>query len=191
MRLAYALDRSGTSEAERRLSRLATPIAKYWTCKRAPTFIAEALECHGGNGFVEEHLMARLYREAPLNAIWEGTSNVICLDVIRALRRDPDAGEVFLNELREAHGANPGFDAFIKTVAKRLADLPYAENQARRTVELMAFALQASVLLRYSTTAVADAFCATRLDGDWGRAFGTLPPAIAAETIIDRARVVA
>src|SRR5262249_23003487 len=91
LRLAHALDGTATSEAERLLSRIATPMAKYWACKRAPSFVAEALECHGGNGFIEDHLMARLYREAPLNGIWEGTGNVICLDVIRAMRQEPEA----------------------------------------------------------------------------------------------------
>ena len=191
MRLAHALDRSETSEMERKLSRIATPVAKYWACKRAPTFVAEALECHGGNGFIEEHLMARLYREAPLNGIWEGTGNVICLDVLRSLQRDPDTAAAFLDELRTAQGADARFDAFIATVGGRLAGLARADGQARRTVEMMAVALQASLLLRYSTRALADAFCATRLDGDRGQAFGTMPAGIEAAAIIDRARVAA
>jgi putative acyl-CoA dehydrogenase len=189
LRLALALDRSEVSEAERLLARIATPVAKYWACKRAPMLVAEALECHGGNGFVEDHLMARLYREAPLNGIWEGTGNVVCLDVIRSMQRQPEAAGVFLDELRAARGAEPRFDAFVDDLASRLADLPKAEGQARRTVEKMAFALQASLLLRHSTPAVADGFCATRLDGDWGHAFGTLPAGLDQQAIIDRMRI--
>ena len=133
--------------------------------------------------------MARLYREAPLNGIWEGTGNVVCLDVLRAMQREPEAAGVFLDELRAARGADPRFDAFIEDLAGRLADLPKAEGQARRTVEMMAFALQASLLLRHSTAAVADAFCATRLDGDWGRAFGTMPAGVDEQSIIERMRI--
>jgi len=189
LRLALALDRSAASEAERLLSRIATPMAKYWACKRAPIFVVEALECHGGNGFIEDHLMARLYREAPLNGIWEGTGNVVCLDVLRAIERAPEAVPVFLDELRSARGADRRFDAFVEDLARRLADLPKAEGQARRTVEMMAFAFQASLLLRHSAPAVADAFCATRLDGDWGRAFGTLPAGLDERAIIERLRI--
>ena len=187
-RLALAVERAGASEAERLLSRVATPVAKYWACKRAPMFVVEALECHGGNGFIEDHLMARLYREAPLNGIWEGTGNVVCLDVIRAMEREPEAAGAFLDELRTARCADPRFDAFVEDLAGPLADLPKAEGRARRTVEMMAFGLQASLLLRYSTAAAADAFCATRLDGDWGRAFGTMPPGVADQAIIERMR---
>ena len=189
LRLAQALDRSGESEAERLLSRVATPMTKYWACKRAPTFVAEALECHGGNGYVEDHLLARLYREAPLNGIWEGTGNVICLDVARALQREPAAAGAFLDELRDARGADRRLDSLAIELAGRLAELPRAEGQARRTVEMMALALQASLLLRHSTSAVADAFCASRLDRDWGNAFGTLPTGHDERAIVDRMRV--
>ena len=133
--------------------------------------------------------MARLYREAPLNGIWEGTGNVVCLDVMRAMQREPEAAGVFVDELRTARGADPRFDAFVEDLAGRLADLPNAEGQARRTVEMMAFALQASLLLRHSTAPVADAFCATRLDGDWGRAYGTMPTGVDEQSIIGRMRI--
>ena len=189
LRLAAALDRSETSEAERLLSRIVTPATKYWACKRAPMFVVEALECHGGNGYIEDHLMSRLYREAPLNGIWEGTGNVICLDVIRVLQRQPEVAGIFLDELRAASGADHRFDAFTGEVARRLADLAKAEGQARRTVEMMALALQASLLLRHSTPAVADAFCATRLEGDWGCAFGTLPTGFDEHAIIERSSI--
>jgi putative acyl-CoA dehydrogenase len=189
MRLARALDRSGADRAEALLSRICTPVTKYWTCKRAPQFIAEALECHGGNGFIADHLMERLYREAPLNGIWEGTGNVICLDVLRSMQREPETVDVFLSEVAKARGANARLDAFTEDLGRRLAHPAGLEPVARRVVEMMAFALQASLLVRYSTAAVADSFCATRLDGDWGRAFGTMPQGLDTQAIVDRARI--
>jgi putative acyl-CoA dehydrogenase len=189
MRLAEAIDRSESSRSEALLSRVATPVAKYWACKRAPQFVAEALECHGGNGFIADHLMERLYREAPLNGIWEGTGNVICLDVLRAIQREPDCIGAFLDEVRKAKGADAHLDAFVRQLERRLMNVTDLEPIARRVVETMAFALQASLLVRYSTPAVAHAFCATRLHGDWGRAFGTLPQALDSQSIVDRARI--
>jgi putative acyl-CoA dehydrogenase len=188
MRLAHALDRSETDETERGLSRICTPIAKYWACKRAPQFVAEALECHGGNGFIADHLMERLYREAPLNGIWEGTGNVICLDVLRAMQRDPETVGVYLDEVRGARGADHRLDVFAEEIEKRLMTLHELEPMARRIVEMMAVALQASLLVRHSSPAVADAFCATRLAGDWGQAYGTMPKGVDTQGIIDRAR---
>ena len=191
MRLAAALDASERGDrAEALLSRIATPVAKYWACKRAPQFVVEALECHGGNGFIEDHLMARLYREAPLNGIWEGTGNVICLDVMRSMQREPETIEVFLDEERQARGANVVLDAFTEDLARRLAESSRLEPVARRVIEMMVFALQASLLVRYSIPAVADAFCATRLNRDWGQAFGTMPNTLDTQTIVERARVV-
>ena len=175
--------------AEALLSRICTPVAKYWACKRAPQFVAEALECHGGNGFIADHLMERLYREAPSNGIWEGTGNVICLDVLRSMQREPDTIEVFLDEVGKARGANARLDALTDDLGGRLRDPGALEPSARRIVEMMAFALQASLLVRHSSTAVADAFCATRLGGEWGHAFGTLPPGLDTQAIIDRARI--
>ncbi|HJS86948.1 MAG TPA: acyl-CoA dehydrogenase family protein [Acetobacteraceae bacterium] len=189
MRLAHALDRAEADRAEALLSRVGTPVAKYWACKRAPAFVAEALECHGGNGFIAEHLMERLYREAPLNGIWEGTGNVICLDVLRAMRREPESIGVFLDEVGKARGADRRLDAFAAGLAGRMADPNGLEPVARRVVEMMAVALQASLLVRHAPPDVADAFCATRLDGDWGHAFGTLPRGVATQAIVDRARV--
>ena len=191
MRLAAALDREREDSFERLLSRICTPVAKYWACKRAPQFVVEALECHGGNGFIADHLMERLYREAPLNGIWEGTGNVICLDVLRAMQREPDTVAVFLDEIRKCRGADARLDAFTDEVERRLGKLSEFEPVARRVIEIMAFALQASLLVQYSTPAVIDAFCATRLDGDWGRAFGTMPKGLNTQAIIDRARIVA
>ncbi len=189
MRLAWALDRSEADPAEALLSRICTPVAKYWACKRAPQFVAEALECHGGNGFIAEHLMERLYREAPLNGIWEGTGNVICLDVLRSMQKEPETIQAFLGEVALARGASAQLDAFAKNLETRLAKPMGLEPVARRIVEMMAFALQASLLLRYSAPAVADAFCATRLDGDWGQSFGTLPQGLDTQAIVDRARI--
>jgi putative acyl-CoA dehydrogenase len=189
MRLARALDRSAAVRAEALLSRIATPVAKYWACKRAPQFVAEALECHGGNGFIADHLMERLYREAPLNGIWEGTGNVICLDVLRSMQREPETVEVFLGEVAKARGGNAKLDTFTDDLARRLKDRSELEPIARRVVEMMALALQGSLLVRHSLSAVADAFCGTRLDGDWGHAFGTLPRGFDTEAIVDRARI--
>ena len=188
MRLAATLDHEEDG-AETLLSRICTPVAKYWACKRAPQFVAEALECHGGNGFIADHFMERLYREAPLNGIWEGTSNVICLDVLRSMQREPETISVFLGEVRKARGADRRLDAFTDQVEGRLGKLNEFEPVARRIVEMMAFALQASLLARYSTPAVADAFCATRLDGDWGRAFGTMPKGLDTQAIVGRSRI--
>ena len=189
MRLAAALDNEHEDRAEGLLSRICTPVAKYWACKQAPQFVVEALECHGGNGFIGEHLMERLYREAPLNGIWEGTGNVICLDVLRSMQREPETVDAFLTEVRLARGADARLDAFTDGLERRLANLPELEPIARRVIELMAFALQGSLLVRYSTPGMADAFCATRLDGDWGRAFGTLPNGFDTQAIVDRARI--
>lgn len=189
MRLAQALDRSESDPAEALLSRICTPVAKYWSCKRAPAFVAEALECHGGNGFIADHLMERLYREAPLNGIWEGTGNVICLDVLRAMQRDPETIEVFLAEIHQAKGTHPALDAYTDRLATHLQDPASLEPVARHIVEQMAFALQASLLLRHAPTPIAEAFCTTRLTGDWGHAYGTLPKGLDTQAIIDRARV--
>ena len=189
MRLAHALDRSEVDRGQALLSRICTPVAKYWACKRAPGFVAEALECHGGNGFIADHLMERLYREAPLNGIWEGTGNVICLDVLRAMQREPESVGVFLDEVRAARGGDARLDAFAEQLAGRLADPAALEPVARRISEMMAAALQASLLVRHAHPAVADAFCATRLDGDWGHAYGTLPSCLDTQAIVDRARM--
>lgn len=189
MRLAAALDREHTERSEGLLSRICTPVAKYWACKRAPQFVVEALECHGGNGFIGDHLMERLYREAPLNGIWEGTGNVICLDVLRSMRREPETVDAFLAEVRLARGGDARLDAFTGALERRLTKLDEFEPAARRVIEMMAFALQGSLLVRYSTPAMSEAFCATRLAGDWGQAFGTLPGGLDTQAIIDRARI--
>ena len=175
MRLARAFDQSGQDAAERDFARLATAIAKYWICKRAPMMIAEALECLGGNGYVEESILPRLYREAPVNSIWEGTGNVVCLDVLRALTREPDSLEALLAELNRARGADLRLDGRLVRLTNALADQNALEPRARQLVEQLALALQASILVQHAPAAVADAFCVSRLSDNPGRQFGGLP----------------
>jgi putative acyl-CoA dehydrogenase len=189
LRLAGAYDRASRGDAEAAaFRRLVTAVAKYWVCKRAPGHAAEALECLGGNGYVEDSGMPRLFRESPLNGIWEGSGNVICLDVLRALRRDPGCAEALLAEIAVARGADRHLDAALADLARELADPTDLEWRARRLVERMALALQASLLVRYGAPAAADAFCATRLGGDAGHAYGTLPPGADTGAIVERAR---
>jgi len=181
MRLARAFD-----EDTPELRRLATPVLKYWICKRGPAHAVEALECFGGNGYVEESGMPRLYRESPLSSIWEGSGNVQCLDVLRAMGRSPQSVDAFFAEVGEAAGAEPRLDSYAASVREELTDLEAIEARARRVVERMALALQGSLLVRHGDPAVADAFCASRLAGEWSGAFGTLPAATDFETIIER-----
>ena len=179
MRLARSYD-----EADGPFRRLATAVLKYWICKRAPVHAAEALECLGGNGFVEDWPMARVYREAPLNSIWEGSGNVQCLDVLRAAAKSPESLEALLDEIGQARGGDDRLDAFAAALAN---DLRRAEEaQARRLVERLALALQSSLLVRHSPAAVAGAFCASRLAGEGGRAFGTLPAGTDFAAILER-----
>ena len=186
MRLARAYDVSA-QEGDAPFRRLATAVLKYWICKRAPVHAAEALECLGGNGYVEEWGLARLYREAPLNGIWEGSGNVQCLDVLRALQRSPESLSALFAEIREARGADHRLDTFAMDLRKALEDPADAETRARRLVERLALALQASLLIRCSPPDVADAFVASRLAGDGGRALGTLPAGTDFGAILDRA----
>ncbi len=185
MRLGHAFDMAANSREERAFARIATAIGKYWTCKRCPTVLAEALECHGGSGYVEEGPMARLYREAPLNGIWEGSGNVICLDVLRAMYKTPETIDILMAELNEARGSNHLYDQHLNNLADMLAR-GSGEITARRMVETMALLLQAGLLLRFSPAAISDAFIASRLGGDWGYALGTLPPQSDFATILSR-----
>jgi putative acyl-CoA dehydrogenase len=191
--LAFRLARSFDGHAagddhETYLSRLLTPVAKYWLNKRLPGLVYEAMEAHGGAGYVEEHVMPRIYRQAPLNSIWEGAGNVICLDVLRALQKTPEAGAALMAELRAAQGADANLDRAIGALGDRLARGDVTEGQARRITEQMALALQGALLVRHAPPAVADAFCAARLGGDAGLAFGTLPDGLDTGAILDRAR---
>jgi putative acyl-CoA dehydrogenase len=182
MRLARAYD----SQEDVSFRRLATAVLKYWTCKRAPVHAAETLECLGGNGYVEEWGMARLYREAPLNSIWEGSGNVQCLDVLRAVQKSPESLAALCREIDEARGGDARLDAFVRDLLAEIHDPNGLETRARRLVERLALALQASLLVRHSPPAVADAFCAGRF-GDGGKAFGTLPAGTDFATILTRA----
>ncbi|MFE7779793.1 acyl-CoA dehydrogenase family protein [Streptomyces nigrescens] len=188
LRLAAAYD--GGTEQDRHFLRLAIPAAKYWVTKRCTPMVAEALECLGGNGYVEESGMPRLLREAPLNSIWEGAGNVQALDVLRALRREPEALNAFLTEIGAARGADHRLDRAIKGMLTELADLEGIEARARRLVERMALVLQGSLLVRHAPSEVADAFCASRLGGDAGAAFGTLPHTLDLASVVERARPV-
>ena len=188
MRLARAYDESADDDAARLFARLATAVTKYWVCKRNPAVVGEALECFGGNGYVEESTMPRLYREAPLNSIWEGSGNVMCLDVLRAMGRSPESVDAFFAELARARGGDARLDVYVATLGDELRNFDAIETRARRIVERMALAFQGSLLVRSGDAAVADAFCASRLAGDRGLAFGTLPPGTDCERIIARAR---
>jgi putative acyl-CoA dehydrogenase len=186
MRLAAAADRTaGGDDYEKAFRRLALAATKYHVCKLAPAHAAEALECLGGNGYVEESGLPRLYREAPLQSIWEGSGNVAALDALRALTRQPEAAEAFFTELDQARGADARLDDAIDRLKKDAADP--SEHAARRLAESMAVTLQAALLVRYGHPAVADAFAATRLSREGGRAYGTLPPGTRTQDILPRA----
>ncbi|MEV0878667.1 acyl-CoA dehydrogenase family protein [Micromonospora echinofusca] len=188
MRLAGATDRSARGDAaETAFKRLALAVGKYWVCKRWPGHAAEALECLGGNGYVEESGMPRLFRESPLNSIWEGSGNVAALDVLRALAREPEVMAAFQAEVTAAAGADARLDAAVRRVRAELADPDDVELRARRVVERLALVLQGALLVRHGHPAVADAFCASRLDGDHGQAYGTLPRGVDFAAIIARA----
>ncbi len=190
MRLARSYDEvHAGAEADEAAGfrRIATAILKYWLCKRQPWHAVECLECFGGNGYVEESGMPRLYREAPLASIWEGSGNVQCLDVLRAMVKSPASVEAFFAEAMEGAGAEPRLGAYVSELRAEIpGDVETIESRARRIVERMAIALQASLLVRYGDEAVADAFCASRLSGDWGNAFGTLPAGADCGRIIER-----
>jgi putative acyl-CoA dehydrogenase len=190
LRLAGATDGAADGDAhERSFRRLALPVAKYWLCKRAPAHAAEALECLGGNGYVEDSQLPRLYREAPVNSIWEGSGNVAALDALRAIATQPDSLAAFFQEIAVAAGADARLDRATERLRTLLGGVDKVALQARRLVEAMALCLQGSLLVRWGAPAVADAFCASRLERDWGSAFGTLPPKADVEAIVARARV--
>jgi len=189
LRLARALDRSAHDPQERLLARILTPVAKYWLAKRNPAFMFEAMECLGGNGYVEEAPLARFYREAPVNSIWEGSGNVACLDVLRSMQKQPDSVAVLLRELREGASGERRLSRFVDAIETQLAETDGIEQHARRIVEMAALALQAGLMAQHAAPAAADAFVSSRVDGDWGHAFGTLPRSARCEEIIARSRL--
>ncbi|MEO6324337.1 MAG: isovaleryl-CoA dehydrogenase [Thermoanaerobaculia bacterium] len=185
LRLARTFDSSDASEGA--LRRVMTPAGKYWVCKRAPELAAEAMEVLGGNGYVEEGVLGRLYREMPVNSIWEGSGNVMCLDVLRALGKTPHALEILMAELEPARGRLRAFDQFLDELGSELTDVDRVEARSRRLTQDLALALQASLLVRFAPDFVAEAFCRSRLSQDWGASFGTLPRDVDFDGILERA----
>jgi putative acyl-CoA dehydrogenase len=175
---------------EAALRRIALPLSKFWVCKRTPAAVAEALECLGGNGYVEESGLPLLYREAPLNSVWEGSGNVNALDVLRALGREPEVLDAWITEVGRAQGGDARLDRAIQDtlalLGSLLGDPALLEVNARRLAVRMALCLQGSLLVRHAPPAVADAFCAARLAGDGGLEYGTLPAGTDFEAIIAR-----
>ena len=174
LRVARAVDNQNSNEDERSFARISTAISKYWVTKRAPYLVFEALECHGGPGYIEESVMPRLYREAPLNSIWEGSGNVMCLDVLRALQRDKNALPALLKELDLAKGANHNFDVSLANLKSNLDSSKGIETEARLITEKMACLIQASIFIRSGQEEKISAFCDSRLGPTWSGAFGTL-----------------
>ncbi len=187
MRVARAVDAGPRDAAEAAFARIATAIGKYWICKRCPPLINEAQECLGGAGYVEETNLPRLYRQAPLNSIWEGSGNIQCLDVLRALAKEPETREAFFGELLSAKGGHPDLDREIGWLSGAFNDVTTLELRSRMIVERMALALQAAVLVRAGNRDVADTFCATRLGGEHGLNYGTLPASAPMDALIARA----
>jgi putative acyl-CoA dehydrogenase len=175
------------AEAAALLGRLLTPVTKYWVCKRTPPLVAEALEVTGGNGYVEDGPMPRLFRQSPLNSIWEGAGNVMCLDVLRVFAREPKAVDALLAVLERARAKHAIYDRALDALKKSLRTATVGESDARVLTEHIALLTQAALLLHDGVTPVAEAFCASRLDGHPGRAFGSLARNTAFNDILDRA----
>lgn len=190
MRAARATDGMHTVEHERLLARVAIPAMKFWNCQRAPAFTYECVQVHGGNGFILENPMARLYREAPLNSIWEGTSNMMCMDVLRAMDRDPRCRDALIDELRRHRGADAVFDHATDDLATRLSARYADDGHARALTTRMAYLLQAGEMLEHSPADVAALYIQTRLGADWMHVFGTLPASGALQGIVERSTVI-
>ena len=185
IRLASAVDKPNDPH-EQALRRIGLALEKFWVCKRTPMMVAEALECLGGNGYVEESGMPLMFRESPLNSIWEGSGNVNALDVLRALGREPESLDAWITEMADVRGEDARLDTAVDGVLTELADLTDVEVRARRIAASMATCLQAAVLIKHGDPSVADAFCASRLAGDWGGTFGTLPRGLDLAGIVAR-----
>lgn len=188
LRLARSFDEAPQDEGQRYFSRIATAIGKYWITKRTVALVAEALEVLGGNGYVEDAPLARLYRDAPLNSIWEGSGNVQCLDVLRAIRKEPETLDVLFQEIGTARRMDVRFDRFVARIERELINHCEIEARARRVVEDLALALEGAILIKHGHPAVAEAFCASRFSGERWLAFGTLPTGIDFDSIIERSR---
>ncbi len=187
MRMARAMD-TPDDEQEQLFLRMGTAIGKYWICKRTPGHAYEAMECIGGSAVMEDSIMPRLYREAPVNAIWEGSGNVQCLDMLRAMSRNPGSLEALFAEIDEAKGSNKLFDSFVMKTKKHFSDLSDIEYQARALVEHLAIALQGSLLLRSDNNLLGDAFCAARMQEGSHLMYGTLPKTVDCQAIVNRAQ---
>ncbi|MDP6971607.1 MAG: acyl-CoA dehydrogenase family protein, partial [Pseudomonadales bacterium] len=187
LRIGRAMDEAPGDEGAAALARIVTAIGKYWICKRAPGHTFEAMECHGGPGYVEDSIMPRLYREAPVNSIWEGSGNVMCLDVLRAMHREEAAIPALFAELDEARGAHGILDTEINALQRELADREHLEVRSRLITERMAIVLQAALLVQHAPAAIADAFCASRLGERWTGAYGTLTSDTDFGAILERA----
>jgi len=186
MRIARAMDNQD-NEHEKLLSRIATPIGKYWICKRTPNHAYEAMEVIGGSGVMENHIMPRLFRESPVNAIWEGSGNVQCLDILRAIEKQPDVLDAYFMELQKAQGANRHFDTFLNDIKSEFTDTNTLQYRGRIIADKMALGLQAALLLQHSTSDVADAFCLSRLASNGGSNYGTMPTGVNCGAIVERA----
>jgi putative acyl-CoA dehydrogenase len=186
LRVARAVGASAQDPREAAFARVATALGKYWICKRCPPFVNEAQECLGGAGYVEESILPRLFRQSPLNSIWEGSGNIQCLDVLRALTREPASRDALFAELNAARGGHALLDAAIVDLERELDDTADMESRSRWIAERMALALQAALLVKGSTAGVADVFCNSRLGAHRGLAFGTLQAEGSIDTLIDR-----
>ncbi|EAT12731.1 DNA alkylation response protein [Bermanella marisrubri] len=189
MRVAHSLDKLQSNpedEQEARFSRVATAIGKYWICKRTAQFTYECMECIGGVGVVEDNVLPRLYRESPINAIWEGSGNVQCLDVLRAMQKDPKVVDAFMAELAKAHGRYDVFDQYLAALKDEFQDLQTLEYRARTVVEKLALAWQASTLIQFADRDIAKAYIDSRLTGKHGQYYGTLPASVDAQLIMQR-----
>ncbi len=187
IRVAGAFDRADADPLEAALKRVLTPVAKYWVTKRCTAVVQEALECLGGGGYVEESIMPRLFRESPLNAIWEGSGNVIALDLLRALSREPGAREAIFSLLDSARGADRRLDGAIDELDATLSRLDDPDREARRLIEQTALVIQGALAVQYGSSQLADVYCATRLGGDWGHLFGTIPSHLAVDDLVESA----
>ena len=185
--MARSFDKATSNEQEAAYARIMTPAIKYWSCKLAPALIYECMECLGGNGVTEDFIMARLYREAPINAIWEGSGNVQALDMLRALAKTPAVLDVWFAELAKTTGSDPRLDKAVTSLKREFADMDEAEYRARDIVDRLSLTMQASQLVAAGNSAVADAFIASRLGEHGDRNYGTLPRGLDLDEILARA----